>query len=59
MQKLFVPGDRVKHPKFGFGTVDEVTGTGKEARIRIRFETTGEKELALSMAPIVKTEEEA
>ncbi|MBR2661177.1 MAG: UvrD-helicase domain-containing protein [Clostridia bacterium] len=59
MQKLFAPGDRVRHPKFGFGTVEEVTGAGKEARIRILFDTAGEKELALSMAPIVKTEEEA
>ena len=59
MQKLFAPDDRVRHPKFGFGTVNEVTGAGKDARIRIRFDTAGEKELALSMAPIVKTEEEA
>ena len=56
MQKLFAPGDRIRHPKFGFGTVNEVSGTGKEARIRIRFDQTGEKELALMMAPIVKTE---
>ena len=57
MQKLFSPGDRVRHPKFGAGKVTEVTGQGKEARIRIRFDTAGEKELALSIAPIVKTEE--
>ena len=35
----------------------EVSGTGKDARIRIRFDTAGEKELALIMAPIVKVEE--
>ena len=58
MQKLFRSGDRVRHPKFGFGCVTEVTGTGKEARIRIRFDTQGEKELALALAPIVKVEEE-
>ena len=57
MQKLFTPGDRVRHPKFGAGIVKEVSGFGKEARIRILFETAGEKELALSIAPIVKTEE--
>jgi DNA helicase-2/ATP-dependent DNA helicase PcrA len=57
MQKLFSPGDRVRHPKFGAGTVTEVSGHGKEARIRIRFDSAGEKELALSIAPIVKTEE--
>ena len=58
MQKLFRSGDRVRHPKFGFGCVTEVTGTGKEARIRVRFDTQGEKELALALAPIVKVEEE-
>ena len=57
MQKLFTPGDRVRHPKFGAGVVKEVSGSGKEARIRILFETAGERELALSIAPIVKTEE--
>lgn len=58
MQKLFRSGDRVRHPKFGFGSVTEVTGTGKEARIRVRFDTQGEKELALALAPIVRVEEE-
>ncbi len=57
MQKLFTPGDRVRHPKFGTGIVKEVSGSGKEARIRILFETAGERELALSIAPIVKTED--
>ena len=58
MQKLFRQGDRVRHPKFGFGHVSEVTGTGAEARIRILFDTEGEKELSLAVAPIVKVEEE-
>ena len=57
VQKLFTPGDRVRHPKFGAGIVKEVSGSGKEARIRILFETAGERELALSIAPIVKTED--
>ena len=59
MQKLFSPGDKVRHPKFGFGKVTDVNGAGKEARIRILFEDVGEKELALTIAPIVKVEEEA
>ena len=58
MQKLFSPGERVRHPKFGFGRVTEVTGAGKDARIRIQFDTAGERELALMIAPIVKVEEE-
>ena len=59
LQQLFSPGERVRHPKFGPGTVAAVTGSGKDARIRIRFDDAGEKELALSIAPIVAMEEEA
>ena len=57
LKKLFKSGDRVRHPKFGTGTVKEVNGSGKEARILILFDTAGEKELALSIAPIVRTED--
>ena len=57
MQKLFSPGDRVRHPKFGFGTVTSVSGIGSDARIRILFDTAGERELSLAVAPIVKVEE--
>ena len=57
MQKLFMPGDRVRHPKFGYGHVTTVSGSGKEGRISIRFDTAGDKELALMIAPIVKVEE--
>ena len=55
--KLFSAGDRVRHPKFGCGEVLDVTGSGAGARIRIRFDTAGEKELALAIAPIVRVEE--
>ena len=58
MQKLFSAGDRVRHPKFGFGSVLEVSGSGAEARIRVLFEGTGEKTLSLAVAPIVKVEDE-
>ena len=55
---LFSPGDRVRHPKFGTGTVLNVSGSGKDARIRIQFDEKGEKELALAIAPIIRLEEE-
>jgi len=55
---LFSPGDRVRHAKFGIGTVQSVSGSGKEARIRILFETGSEKELVLSIAPIIRVEDE-
>ena len=58
LKSLFAPGDRVKHPKFGNGTVTDVRGSGKDARIRIRFSDGSDKELALAIAPIVRTEED-
>ena len=58
MQKLFSAGDRVRHPKFGFGKVLEVSGSGADARIRIMFDGSGEKLLSLAIAPIVKTEDD-
>ena len=59
MQKLFTTGDRIRHPKFGAGTVEEITGSGADARILIAFDRAGRKELSLAVAPIVKMEEEA
>jgi len=58
VQRLFQPGDRVRHPKFGPGRVQEISGSGAQARIRILFDRAGERELALSVAPIVKVEED-
>lgn len=54
---LFSEGDRVRHAKFGAGTVTALSGTGKDARIVIRFDSCGEKELMLSVAPIIRMEE--
>ena len=54
MQNLYRPGDRVRHLKFGEGTVVEVTGSGSMSRIKIEFTAYGTKEFALATAPIVK-----
>ncbi|MEG0492781.1 MAG: DNA helicase PcrA [Clostridia bacterium] len=54
---LFKEGDRVMHRKFGEGNVLEITGMGSEARITIGFAAYGQKEFALSIAPIVKVNE--
>ena len=59
IRKLFAPGDRIMHPKFGNGTVREITGAGADARIFIDFDRIGRKELSLALAPIVKAEEQA
>ncbi len=57
MNRLFKPGDRVLHRKFGEGTVQAVKGSGADARILIAFTAYGTKEFSLSIAPIVKIEE--
>ena len=54
---LFAPGDRVMHRKFGEGNVDEIRGSGSDARIVISFVAYGQKEFVLSIAPIVKVNE--
>ncbi len=51
---LFKVGDRVMHRKFGEGNVQEIRGTGSDARIIIGFAAYGQKEFVLSIAPIVK-----
>lgn len=57
MASLFQKGDRVMHKKFGEGNVCEIRGSGSDARIVIGFVAYGEKEFALSIAPIVKVGE--
>ena len=52
----FESGDKVLHKKFGEGRVLEVTGAGSDARISIEFTAYGEKQFAVSVAPIVKLE---
>ena len=58
LQSLFRPGERINHPKLGKGTVEEITGSGKDIRIHISFDQAGRKELALASAPIVRLEED-
>lgn len=47
-------GDRVSHPKFGEGDVLALVGMGDDARIRIKFDRVGNKELMLSLAKLTK-----
>ena len=57
MKRLFQPGERVLHRKFGAGRVKEIVGSGADSRIIIEFTAYGTKEFALSIAPIVKLED--
>jgi hypothetical protein len=47
-----VVGSRVRHRKFGSGTVADVTGTGREAKVKIDFddEGIGRKTLVVAQA---------
>jgi len=47
-------GDQVKHEKFGVGTVVEITDRDASPMAKIRFDSVGEKRLALSFARLEK-----
>ncbi|GIU91465.1 MAG: hypothetical protein KatS3mg011_0371 [Acidimicrobiia bacterium] len=46
------PGDRVRHDKWGLGTVKEVDGVGDRAEAVVAFDTEGPKRLLLAWAPL-------
>jgi DNA helicase-2/ATP-dependent DNA helicase PcrA len=48
------PGDRVRHGKWGLGTVREVVGEGDSAEVEVVFDTQGKKRLLLAWAPLEK-----
>jgi DNA helicase-2/ATP-dependent DNA helicase PcrA len=47
-------GDRVRHDKWGLGTVREVVGEADRAEAEIMFDTQGKKRLLLAWAPLEK-----
>jgi DNA helicase-2/ATP-dependent DNA helicase PcrA len=48
----FIPGERVSHGRFGSGTIAEVSGAGKDAKVTVDFddETVGRKRLVIAFA---------
>ena len=56
---IYAVGDHVRHRKFGTGVVIRVRGTGTDARVLVRFDdaSVGAKELAASIAPMIRTGE--
>jgi DNA helicase II / ATP-dependent DNA helicase PcrA len=48
------PGDRVRHDKWGLGTVREIIGDGDRAEAEVVFDTQGKKRLLLAWAPLEK-----
>ena len=47
-------GDRVRHDKWGLGTVREIIGADDRAEIVVAFDDEGKKRLLLSWAPLEK-----
>jgi DNA helicase-2/ATP-dependent DNA helicase PcrA len=47
-------GDRVRHDKWGLGTVREVVGSGERAEAVVSFDDIGRKRLLLGWAPLEK-----
>jgi DNA helicase-2/ATP-dependent DNA helicase PcrA len=48
----YVKGERVKHPRFGGGTIAELSGVGKETKVTVDFddESIGRKRLVVAFA---------
>ncbi len=49
---LFYTGERVKHPKFGSGTIAELAGAGRQAQVVVDFDASeiGRKRLVIAFA---------
>jgi len=46
-------GQRVRHEKFGEGTIMQFDGDGDRTRVEVRFKSSGTKWLMLSMANLL------
>ncbi len=57
LRNMYKAGDRVRHLKFGEGTVVDVSGSGNDSLIKIEFTAYGVKTFKLVNVPIVKMEE--
>jgi len=48
-------GDRVRHPKWGEGTIGNLVGGGGDGLVTVDFPNVGQKMLMLKYAPLEKT----
>ncbi len=53
---VFRPGERVRHPTFGFGEVLETRGRGAGARVRVHFDGAGVRTLLIAYAGLERAE---
>ena len=56
---LFIIGARVKHRKFGNGTIAELAGSGRDAKVKVDFddESIGRKTLVIAQANLERGDE--
>ena len=47
-------GDRVKHIKFGEGTVKNIVSGGRDFEVTVEFDTAGVKKMFASFAKLAK-----
>ncbi|AEE96901.1 DNA helicase PcrA [Mahella australiensis] len=45
-------GEKIKHPRFGVGTIVEVKGSGEDIELKVAFPKGGVKQLLVKYAPI-------
>ena len=50
----FVLGERVMHQTFGSGAVMEISGFGRDMKVKVKFDNVGEKKLLLRYAGLEK-----
>ena len=50
----FVLGERVMHQTFGSGAVIEISGFGRDMKVKVKFDNVGEKKLLLRYAGLEK-----
>jgi DNA helicase-2/ATP-dependent DNA helicase PcrA len=55
----FNPGERVKHSRFGSGVIEALSGTGKAAKVTVKFddEEVGTKKLVIAFAGLERGDE--
>ena len=56
---VFAIGARVKHRKFGSGTIAELNGTGRDAKVKVDFddESVGRKTLVIAQANLEREDD--
>jgi hypothetical protein len=56
----FVKGERVRHRRFGAGTIEGLTGAGKDLKVAVRFDdqAVGLKQLLVAYAGLERAWEE-